>query len=114
MDSILESIKKMLGITSSYTVFDNDLIIHINSVFFILNQLGVGPKKPFSISGSSAVWSDFLGDSTDLEAVKTYVYLKVKLLFDPPSTSATIESINKLIAEYEWRLNVQVDPKKGG
>lgn len=114
MDSILESIKKMLGITSSYTVFDNDLIIHINSVFFILNQLGVGPEKPFSISGSSAVWSDFLGDSTDLEAVKTYVYLKVKLLFDPPSTSATIESINKLIAEYEWRLNVQVDPKKGG
>ena len=109
MDSILESIKKMLGITSSYTVFDNDLIIHINSVFFILNQLGVGPKKPFSISGSSAVWSDFLGDNTDVEGVKTYVYLKVKLLFDPPSTSSAVEAMNRLALEYEWRLNVQVD-----
>lgn len=106
MESILTSIKKMLGITEDYTHFDADIIMHINSVFSILTQLGVGPSKGFMIQDEKAIWSDFLGDGTDMEAVKSYMYLKVKLLFDPPLSSAVIESTNRMISEYEWRLNV--------
>jgi hypothetical protein len=83
MDSILISIKKMLGIEDEYTHFDFDIIININSVLMTLNQLGVGPVVCFSITGKDELWTDFLGDSIDLDAVKTYVYLKVRLLFDP-------------------------------
>ena len=108
MDSILTSIKKLLGITEEYEHFDPDIIMHINSAFMILNQLGVGPEEGFSIKDKSSTWSGFLSDS-NLEAVKTYVYLKVKLLFDPPLSSAVTESINKSINELEWRLNVAVD-----
>lgn len=110
MESILTSIKKLLGIAEDYKHFDTDLIIHINSVFMILAQLGVGPSESFSISDEYTVWSDFIPEGQKLEAVKSYMYLKVKLLFDPPLSSAVIESMNKLIAEYEWRLNVAVDP----
>lgn len=111
MDSILTSIKKLLGPDEQYTHFDTDLIIHINSVFMILTQLGVGPAAGFSIKDSSATWSDFLGaDLSKLEAVKTYVYLKVRLVFDPPTSSAVLESMKDMIREYEWRLNVAVDP----
>ena len=110
-DSILTSIKKLLGIEESYTVFDQDIITHINSVFMILSQLGVGPSGGFSITNDTETWTDYLGaDSPNLNSVRSYVYLKVRLLFDPPTSSAAIESINKLIAEFEWRLNVQVDP----
>ena len=110
MDSILTSIKKLLGITEEYTYFDADIIMHINSVFMILTQLGVGPSSGFSISDSSATWDDFAVDGQSVEAIKSYIHLKVKLLFDPPSSSAVIESMNRLISELEWRLNVAVDP----
>lgn len=113
MDSILTSIKKLLGIAEEYDHFDPDIIMHINSVFMILTQLGVGPSEGFIIYDDSAVWDDFLLNGSQpypLTTVKSYMYLKVKLLFDPPSSSAVIESINRQISELEWRLNVAVDP----
>lgn len=109
-ESILTSVKKMLGITESYTDFDIDIMMHINSVFMILTQLGVGPSSGFSITDKNSVWSEFLQKESNLEAVKSYVYLKVRLLFDPPLSSAVIESMNRLISELEWRLNIAVDP----
>ena len=110
MESILTSIKKLLGITEEYEQFDQDIIIHINSVFSILTQLGVGPERGFSIKDEQSVWTDFINDDLRLTAVKSYVYLKVKLLFDPPLSSAVIESTNRMISELEWRINVMVDP----
>lgn len=112
MDSILDSIKKLLGIAPEYTAFDNDIIMHINSVFFILSQIGVGPAEGFSIKDNSATWTDFVPNITNLEALKTYVYLKVRLLFDPPSSSAVAEAMNRQISELEWRLYIAVDPAK--
>ena len=110
MDSILTSIKKLLGITEEYENFDQDIIMHINSAFMILNQLGVGPKSGFSINNKSSTWDEFIPESSNLEAVKTYVHLKVKLMFDPPLSSTVIEAIKSQINELEWRLNVSVDP----
>lgn len=107
--SILTSIKKLLGITAEYTDFDADIIMHINSVFSILKQLGVGPKEGFSITGDSETWADFL-PSQNIDMVKSYIYLKVRLMFDPPINSSLIESINRQIAELEWRLNVEIEP----
>ena len=109
MESILTSIKKLLGIDEEYEHFDPDIIMHINSVFMILNQLGVGPSEGFSIQDSKSVWSDFMPSGSNLEAVKTYMQLKVKLMFDPPSSSAVMDAINRTIAELEWRLNVAAD-----
>lgn len=109
MDSILNSIKKLLGITEDYTNFDADLIMHINSVFMILNQLGVGPKDGFTITNEKDVWNDFISDTKNIEAIKSYIYLKVKLMFDPSASSVVTESINKIISELEWRLNISVD-----
>lgn len=109
MESILTSIKKLLGISEEYTHFDADLIMHINSVFLILTQIGVGPSEGFSISDETAKWTDFIQDSIRLGAVKSFMYLKVKLLFDPPSSSSVMEATNKLIAELEWRLNVEAE-----
>lgn len=114
-DSILISIKKLLGITEEYTHFDQDIIMHINSVIFVLSQLGVETADGFAITGSNETWSDLLPNADQqktLESIKSYIYLKVRLLFDPPSASAVIESTNKLINELEWRINVAVDPKK--
>lgn len=108
--SILTSIKKMLGVAEEYTVFDVDLIIHINSTLAILTQLGAGPVTGFSIQDKTAMWSDFVQDDAKLEFIKTYVFLKVRLIFDPPASSAAIESIKNLIAELEWRISVAVDP----
>ena len=110
MDSILTSIKKMLGITEEYTHFDQDIIMHINSVFMTLTQLGVGSSEGFSIEDSSSTWDDFVEDRSKIESIKSYMYLKVKLLFDPPLSSAVTESMNRMISEFEWRLNVAVDP----
>ena len=110
-ESILISIKKLLGMTADYTHFDTDVIIHINSVFMTLNQLGVGPEEGFRIEDDTAVWEDYVDPDDDLEAVKTYIYLKVKLIFDPPINSAVIESINRNINELEWRLNVKAESK---
>ena len=109
MESILTSIKKLLGITEEYDQFDPDIIMHINSVFMILTQLGVGPAEGFSIEDDTTVWTDFIQDVKKLESVKTYIYLKVKLAFDPPLSSAVIESMNRLINELEWRLNVAAE-----
>lgn len=110
MDSILISIKKLVGISQEDTSFDIDLIIHINSVFMILNQLGVGPKDGFSITDDSATWNDFLVESAKLEAVKSYMYGKVRLLFDPPTIASVLESLKAQILELEWRLMVAADP----
>ena len=107
--SILTSIKKLLGVAEDYVEFDEDIMTHINSVFLNLTQLGVGPEEGFMIEDDTAVWEDFINDSIQLQAVKTYVYLKVKLLFDPPLSSSVTESINRMIAELEWRLNAAVD-----
>ena len=109
MESILTSIKKLLGIADEYTHFDSDLIMHINSVFSILTQMGVGPSEGFSIKDKSAKWSDFVGENVKIEMVKTYVHHKVRLMFDPPQSSAHIEAINRTIGELEWRLNVECD-----
>lgn len=104
MDSILTSIKKLLGIAPEYTHFDRDLIIHINTVLSILTQLGVGPQNGFTITGSDEVWNDFMADSPRLEVTKNYIYLKVKQLFDPPTSSAVAESTKRLCDEMEWRI----------
>ena len=109
MDSILTSIKKLLGIAEDYTQFDDDIITHINTVFLNLTQLGVGPEEGFSIEDDVASWEDFIEDNVQLQAVKSYMYLKVKLLFDPPLSTSVVESMNRMIAELEWRLNVAVE-----
>ena len=108
-DSILDSIKKILGMPPEYDAFDTDLVIHINSVFGILAQLGVGPEGGFSISDNTALWKAYLGDSKDLEMVKSYIALKVRLIFDPPTIGAVMDAMKEQIRELEWRLNVQVD-----
>lgn len=108
-DSILDSIKKILGMSPDYDAFDTDLVIHINSVFGILAQLGVGPAGGFSISDNTTLWKAYLGDSKDLEMVKSYMALKVRLVFDPPTIGAVMDAMKEQIREYEWRLNVQVD-----
>lgn len=108
MTSILTSIKKLLGPTDTYTPFDADIIMHINTVFMTLHQLGVGPSAGFKIADETALWSSYLSDSILLEAVKSYVYMKVKLMFDPPSSSFVLESYKALCSELEWRLTEQV------
>lgn len=114
MESILTSIKKLLGIDEEYTHFDADIIMHINSVLMILTQLGVGPAGGFVIEDDTSTWVDFIpeANAAQLHAVKSYIYMKVKLMFDPPLSSAVIESMNRQIAELEWRLNVAVDPSE--
>lgn len=109
-ESILTSIKKLLGITEEYTHFDSDIIMHINSVLAILTQLGVGSADGFTISDDSSTWKDFMGEDKKFEFVKSYVHLKVKLLFDPPLSSAVMESMNRMISELEWRILVAADP----
>ena len=109
-DSILNTIKKMLGPDSDYDVFDTDIIIHINSALSTLAQLGVGPSTGFRVTGPEECWSDFIGYGVnDLESVKTYVYLKVKMLFDPPASSFVMKAMEDNCKEIEWRLNVAVD-----
>lgn len=104
-ESILKSTKKILGLAEDYTPFDLDIVTHINAAFSILNQLGIGPEDGYSIEDESDSWDDFVVPSNQLHLVKTYVYLKVRMLFDPPPTSFLLEVYNKQILEYEWRLN---------
>jgi len=107
--SILKSTKKILGIAADYTVFDPDIVTHINTAFFNLTQLGVGPIGGFVIEDENAVWADFFADDAEadkLQSIKSYIYLKVRALFDPPTTSYLIEAVNNQITELEWRLNV--------
>lgn len=115
MESILNSIKKLLGIDECFEDFDSDVIIHINSVLMVLNQLGVGPERPYSITGTDDTWQDFLGDDyADYNLVKTYVYSRVRLVFDPPTNAFLVDSITNLIREYEYRLELQSEADKRG
>lgn len=114
MEYILTSIKKLLGIDPKYKAFDDDIIIHINTVFVVLNQLGIGPEKCFQVVNGYETWDEFTTTENE-NMVRTYVYLKVRLLFDPPTSSVLIDSINNMLAELEWRLYLEGDNKaKGG
>lgn len=106
IESILDSTKKVLGLDSEYTAFDTDITMHINSVFSTLNQLGIGPPDGFAITGDTETWSAFIGADPRLNAVQTYVYLRVRMLFDPPQSSYLTTAIKEQIQELEWRLNV--------
>lgn len=105
-ESILDSIKKTLGIDPDYTAFDLDVVMHINSAFSVLRGIGVGSVDGFVISDNTALWSEFSDDMILLASVKSYVYSKVKLLFDPPPTSFGIKAMQDMVLEMEWRLNV--------
>lgn len=107
--SILDSVKKTLGIDPAYTAFDIDIILHINSVFATLQQLGVGPVGGFLISDSDSKWQEFTNSSAHLNSVKSYMYAKVRLLFDPPATSFGQDALKEVAKEYEWRLNVAAE-----
>lgn len=104
--SILDSIKKLLGLEPDYTAFDQDIIIHINSVFSLLHQIGASPVDGVTISDNTAPWSMFIGDRANVQLVKTYTYLKVRLWFDPPSTSFALDSLKEQVREMEWRLSI--------
>ena len=112
MDSILTSIKKVLGIYEEDTSFDIDIMMHINTVIMILRQMGIGPSNGYSITSSYDTWDDYLSDSSLIEGVKTYIAYKVRLIFDPPTSSAITEAMNRTISELEWRLNTQIDYAK--
>ena len=105
IDSILITTKRLLGIEADYIQFDPDIVVAINSAFTNLQQIGVVPETGFSITGDSEVWTDFLGDRTDIELVKTYIYLKTRMVFDPPQTGYLLDAIKSQILEIEWRLN---------
>lgn len=109
MESILTSIKKFLGPTSEYEHFDPEIIMHINSVFMDLKDLGVGPSAGFRIEDDTSVWTDFFAEGETLDAVKSYMYLRVKLLFDPPASSSTVASMERQIDKWEWKLNVAAE-----
>ena len=106
MDSILESIKKLLGIPKEYEAFDADIIMHINTAFAILNQLGLGPEGGYGIEGYDDLWDDYIV-SYNMSMIKTFIYLKVRLAFDPPSSTALIESMQRTLDELTWRLELE-------
>jgi hypothetical protein len=105
-ESILDSTKKALQVPFDYDVYDVDIMMHINSVFATLNQLGIGPAEGYQIEGADETWDSFIGNDVNLNPVKTYVYLKVRLVFDPPQNSYLVTSIKEQIQEIEWRLSV--------
>ena len=107
MDSILTSIKQLLGIAQDDDSFNNELVIHINSAISVLTQLGVGPVEGFRITGPDEEWSALIGARLDIENVKSVVYYRVRLAFDPPQNSNITGAINDQIKEFEWRMNVQ-------
>lgn len=104
--SILTTVKKTLGLAEDYTFFDPDVILHINSSFGTLHQLGIGPVNGFEIEDNTAVWSDFIGEDLTLSSVKQYIYYTVRLAFDPPTFGPLLDAIHEKIRELEWRLNV--------
>lgn len=110
-ESILNTIKKLLGINEEDSSFDIDVMVHINMAINTLMQLGVGPQTGYAITGNTETWSDYISDMSKLEMIKTYILLKVKLIFDPPNSSRVIESYENMIKELDFRLNVQVDPE---
>lgn len=109
IESILDGTKKAVGLGAEYDVYDADILMHINSVFFTLNQLGVGPAAGYAISGPEETWSSYLGDDPNLAAVRSYTFLRVRMLFDPPPHSFTQQAMFDQIKEYEWRLNVYAE-----
>lgn len=111
-DSIFKTIKGLLGPDADYNEFDQDIIVFINSAIATLTQLGIGPDSGFRITGEDETWQDFLGDAKDLDSVKSYIYMKVRIAFDPPTSSFVMSAYEEACKEYEWRLNVAVDPKK--
>lgn len=111
-ESILDSIKDMLGPDSSYDVFDNEILIHINMALSVLTQLGVGPSEGFIVTDSDATWNQFLGNAKNIDMAKTFVYMKVKMAFDPPSSSFVLTSMEKACEELGWRLTVAVNENK--
>lgn len=113
IDSILNSVKKLLGIEPDYVDFDLEILIHINAAILTLSQLGVGSYPPYQVTSNLDTYVDYLGeDSPEIPLVRTYLFYKTKLGFDPPQGSIVAESIKEMIEEIEWRLNVQVDSKK--
>lgn len=112
MESILDTVKKSIGPSAMYEYFDSDLIMHINSVFFDLTQMGVGPPEGFMIEDNTAIWEDFIPEAGTFEAVKSYMCLRVKQLFDPPAGSAQAEALQRQIDKWEWRLNVEAENMK--
>jgi len=111
IESILDSVKKSLGLSADYDAFDHDIVMHVNSAFSTLHQLGVGPAEGFEITGADEEWASFLGSDPVLNSVKTFVYLDVRMLFDPPSTSYMISAMEKRIDEAKWRINVYRESK---
>ena len=111
-DSILNSIKKLLGLGSEYKAFDTDVMIHINSVLSTLHQLGVGPKEGYAITGDEQTWSEFLKDYPLVQQVKSYVYLRVRLLFDPPPHAFMLTAVQEQIKEMEWRMIEQAGEER--
>ena len=110
MESILKSVKKQLGVHETFTAFDADIIIGINTAFMVLTQMGVGPANGFTIKDEFTLWTDFISeDSVKFEGVKTYVYLKTRMVFDPPSSSAVMQAMKDSINELEWRLHVAAE-----
>ena len=108
-DSILTSIKKLMGLTEEYDAFDQDILILINSVLFELEQIGVKAKDGFSLTDKTIVWSDYSDDDRLLNALKPYIYMKTKLTFDPPTSSGALDSMNRIIDRFEWRINLYSD-----
>jgi len=108
-DSILGFVKDASGVNNDDTIFDSEILLHVNSAFATLRQLGVGPTDPFIVHDSSATWSDFTTDSTIISMVQSYVVLKVRYHFDPPTSASLATAMKETIAEYEWRLNVEAD-----
>lgn len=108
-DSILTSIKKLMGLTEEYDAFDQDILILINSVLFELEQIGVKAKDGFALSDKTSVWSDYSDDDRLLNALKPYIYMKTKLTFDPPTSSGSLDSMNRIIDRFEWRINLYAD-----
>lgn len=112
MESILTSIKQLLGVTAEDTSFDDDIIMGINTALSVLYQIGIGPSTGFAIHDDIPTWDDYLGDTTKIEMVKTYIHLRVKLVFDPPQNSSVLEMMKEQIKEFQWRLNDEAELKR--
>ena len=113
MESILNTVKKLIGYDEEVTQFDQDMILYINSVIATLRELGIGPSDGFVVKDASTTWSEYLGETKLLEDAKTYICLKTRLVFDPPSTSFVLDSIKEMIKECEWRLNDVAERRQG-
>lgn len=112
MESILCDIRKVMCGSATANEFDTDLVMHINTVFNILTQVGVGPKDGFMITGEDETWDEFTNSAILMNTVKSYMYIKVRLLFDPPANQSLIASMEKYAMELEWRLNAQYDRRE--